>query len=104
VPALQLVRRARERVEGGYGVEQVRVVAVGPVEVLAGQPEANARSLVYLEDQYFWSRPAAACFADALAENPQLRLIAVIPQYPDRDGKLSMPPNLICRQNALDRV
>jgi hypothetical protein len=33
-----------------------------------------------------------------------LRLIAVIPQYPDQDGKLSMPPNLIGRQNALDRV
>lgn len=64
----------------------------------------NAQSLIYLEDQYFWDSEIARCFADALAANPQLRLIAVIPRYPDQDGRISLPPNLVGRQQALDRV
>lgn len=61
----------------------------------------NARSLIYVEDQYFWSREVVRCFADALAESPQLRLIAVIPRFPDQDGRVSMPPNLVGRQHAM---
>jgi phosphatidylserine/phosphatidylglycerophosphate/cardiolipin synthase-like enzyme len=64
----------------------------------------NARSLIYVEDQYFWSAEIVRCFADALSENPQLRLIAVIPRYPDQDGRISLPPNLVGRQQALDLV
>ncbi len=61
----------------------------------------QARSLIYLEDQYLWSLPVARVLAGALRDNPGLRLIAVIPRFPDQDGKLSEPPNLIGRAKAL---
>ncbi len=61
-----------------------------------------ADRLIYLEDQYFWNPEVVGSFARALAANPRLRLIAVIPHYPDQDGKISMPPNLIGRQRALE--
>ena len=62
---------------------------------------ARANSLIYLEDQYLWATDVVRCFADALRRNPGLHLIAVIPLYPDQDGRLSLPPNLIGRQQAL---
>ena len=42
----------------------------------------QARHLVYLEDQYLWSPHVVGCFAEALAAQPGLRLIAVVPQFP----------------------
>lgn len=63
-----------------------------------------ARSLIYLEDQYFWNAGIVSCFAEALASTPTLRLIVVLPLYPDQDGRLSKPPNLVGRQLALDLV
>jgi phosphatidylserine/phosphatidylglycerophosphate/cardiolipin synthase-like enzyme len=65
---------------------------------------SKAHSLIYVEDQYFWSPEIVQCFADALAENPQLRLIAVIPHHPDQDGRVSLPLNLVGRQQALNLV
>jgi phosphatidylserine/phosphatidylglycerophosphate/cardiolipin synthase-like enzyme len=65
---------------------------------------ANAQSLIYVEDQYFWGGAIVHCFAAALADNPGLRLIAVIPHYPDQDGRISMPPNLVGRQQALEEI
>ena len=47
---------------------------------------AHARRLVYLEDQYLWSEEVGRHFGTALRENPELRLIAVIPMVPDEDG------------------
>ncbi|MGE2724957.1 phospholipase D family protein [Mycolicibacterium pulveris] len=61
----------------------------------------RARRLIYVEDQYLWSKPVAALFARALQENPQLHLVAVIPRYPDVDGPLELPPNLVGRWQAL---
>jgi phosphatidylserine/phosphatidylglycerophosphate/cardiolipin synthase-like enzyme len=46
----------------------------------------QARHLIYLEDQYLWSHDIAESFADALREQPQLRLIVVVPPHPDMDG------------------
>jgi phosphatidylserine/phosphatidylglycerophosphate/cardiolipin synthase-like enzyme len=43
----------------------------------------------------------AAAFAEALSANPRLRLIAVIPRFPDQDGRLSLAPNLIGRRQAM---
>lgn len=63
---------------------------------------SRAHRLIYVEDQYLWSDDVVSCFADALAASPELRLIAVIPHFPDQDGRLSLPMNLVGRQKALD--
>lgn len=65
---------------------------------------ARAHSLVYVEDQYLWSAEVVRCFAAALRAQPGLRLMAVIPLHPDQDGRWSMPPNLVGRQEALDEL
>jgi phosphatidylserine/phosphatidylglycerophosphate/cardiolipin synthase-like enzyme len=65
---------------------------------------ACARSLIYVEDQYLWSTDVARFFADALRRSSELRLIAVVPRYPDRDGTLSGPLNRIGQQEALAMV
>jgi phosphatidylserine/phosphatidylglycerophosphate/cardiolipin synthase-like enzyme len=62
----------------------------------------RARRLIYVEDQYLWSKRVARLFAQALRENPELHLIAVIPRYPDVDGRLALPPNKIGRHQALE--
>jgi phosphatidylserine/phosphatidylglycerophosphate/cardiolipin synthase-like enzyme len=64
----------------------------------------TARSLIYVEDQYLWSGQVAGGFAEALANQPGLRMIAVIPGYPDQDGRLSMPPNLLGREPVLQAL
>jgi phosphatidylserine/phosphatidylglycerophosphate/cardiolipin synthase-like enzyme len=64
----------------------------------------RAQSLIYVEDQYLWSTGIVTCFADALRANPNLHLIAVIPHHPDQDGRLSEPPNLVGRQQALTEL
>ena len=51
----------------------------------------RARRLIYVEDQYLWSKRVAQLFAQALRENPDLHLVAVIPRYPDVDGRLELP-------------
>ena len=72
----------------------------------------RARRLIYLEDQYLWSREVAQLFAEALRANPELHLVAVVPRYPDVDGRFALPPNQVgraeaialCRKAAGDRV
>ena len=54
----------------------------------------RARSLIYLEDQYLWSSDVASYFAKALTANPELRLIAVVPSYPDQSGLSTAGENL----------
>ncbi|CAN5599700.1 phospholipase D-like domain-containing protein [soil metagenome] len=63
-----------------------------------------ARSLIYIEDQYFWNGGIVASFARALTRSPHLQLIVVLPLHPDQDGRFSQPPNLVGRQQALDLV
>jgi phosphatidylserine/phosphatidylglycerophosphate/cardiolipin synthase-like enzyme len=62
----------------------------------------RARQLIYVEDQYLWSKGVARLFARALRDNPDLHLVAVIPRYADVDGRLALPPNLIGRWQALE--
>ncbi|MFI7488864.1 phospholipase D family protein [Micromonospora echinaurantiaca] len=61
----------------------------------------RARRLIYLEDQYLWSHEVAELFARALRDNPDLHLVAVVPRYPDVDGRLALPPNTVGREQAL---
>lgn len=74
-----------------------RSIARGYVKALA-----RARSLVYVEDQYLWSSAIAEVYANALREQPELRMVFVIPGFPEQDGRMSMPPNQVGRANALD--
>lgn len=64
----------------------------------------RAQRLVYVEDQYLWANRIAGCFADALRNQPDLRLIAVVPHYPDQDGAFSVIPSLVGRRQALEAL
>ena len=95
--AVQLLRTYPFRRPGySFAPKGERSIARGYLKVLA-----RAQSLIYLEDQYLWSAEVVDALARALAERPDLRLIAIIPRYPDMDGKISMPPNLIGRIDAV---
>jgi phosphatidylserine/phosphatidylglycerophosphate/cardiolipin synthase-like enzyme len=71
----------------------------------------RARTLIYLEDQYFWSRGVAEVFAQALRRNSDLHVVVVVPRYPDQEGRMAEAPSLlgrqiaseICRDAAADR-
>ena len=67
-----------------------------------GKALRRARRLVYLEDQYLWSTQVAEDFAGALRAHPDLRVLAVIPMYPDQGGALSQPPVLLARRRCLE--
>lgn len=75
----------------------------GEMSIARGYRKAleQAHSLVYIEDQYLWSADVAGVFAKALTCEPELRLIVVIPGFPDRDGRISLPPNLLGRERAI---
>ena len=62
----------------------------------------RARRLIYLEDQYLWSTEVAELFADALRQQPELHLIAVVPRHPDVDGRFALPPNQVGREEAIE--
>lgn len=64
----------------------------------------RARSLVYLEDQYLWSTEVIEPFAAALERERDLRMVIVVPRYPDQDGWLAGPASLIGRSEALTRL
>jgi len=95
--AVQILRTYPPRRPGyPFAPKGERSVARGYRKALA-----QARSLVYIEDQYLWSVDVAKVFADALAREPELRLIVVIPGFPDQDGRTSLPPNLLGREPAM---
>jgi phosphatidylserine/phosphatidylglycerophosphate/cardiolipin synthase-like enzyme len=95
---VQLLRTYPKRRSGyPFAPDGERSIALGYQKAVR-----QARGLIYLEDQYLWSRAVVSCFASALKANPELHLIAVIPSYPDQDGRFSQPPNLIGRQQAID--
>lgn len=95
--AVQLLRTyPSRRPRYGFAPQGERSIARGYLKALA-----SAQSLIYIEDQYLWSAEVVDALARALAERPGLRLIAIIPRYPDMDGKITTPPNLIGRIDAL---
>ncbi len=64
----------------------------------------RARSFIYIEDQYLWSTEIAGVLAAALHREPNLRVIAVVPRYPDRDGRFSGPLQRIGQLEASELV
>ncbi|MFD3548670.1 phospholipase D family protein [Streptomyces sp. NPDC058655] len=98
---VQVLRTYPNRLFRGYpfAPDGERSIARGYLRALR-----RARALVYLEDQYLWSPHVVESFARALADHPDLRLIAVIPTVPEQDGRLTEPMNLVGRIAALDRL
>ena len=37
-----------------------------------------------------------------MRDNPELHLVAVVPRYPDVDGRFALPPNQIGRHQAIE--
>ncbi|MDQ1703656.1 MAG: hypothetical protein QOF18_22 [Frankiaceae bacterium] len=62
---------------------------------------AQARSLVYVEDQYLWSELVAGALAKALRREPRLQVVVVVPRFPDQDGAVSGPPNRLGQLRAI---
>lgn len=62
---------------------------------------AKADRLVYIEDQYLWSRDVAETFVESLHISPDLRVIAVLPHLPDQSAPLSRVPQQLGRSDAL---
>lgn len=78
----------------------------GERSIQAGLAKAlkQARSLVYVEDQYLWSSEVGELFATALSDRPDLRMVFVLPMVPDEDNPLAMPPQLWARRLALEPI
>lgn len=95
--ALQILRTYPKRRPGyPFAPNGERSLARGYRKVLT-----QARSLIYMEDQYLWSKDVVRVFAKALRRQPDLRLIIVIPGYPDEDGRMTLPPNYLGREPAM---
>jgi phosphatidylserine/phosphatidylglycerophosphate/cardiolipin synthase-like enzyme len=92
------VLRTYARRPGGYpfAPQGERSIARGYRKALL-----RARRLIYIEDQFLWSKEVMEPFVEALTSNRQLRLIAVVPRYFDQAGKLSLPPNQVGREQAV---
>jgi phosphatidylserine/phosphatidylglycerophosphate/cardiolipin synthase-like enzyme len=98
--AVQILRTYPYRRDGyPFARRGERSVARGYIKAVA-----RARHLIYLEDQYLWSPEVARVFGDALAENPDLRLVCVVPRFPDQVSPLTRIPQLLGRAHALDAM
>ncbi|OBF94852.1 phospholipase [Mycobacterium sp. 852002-51152_SCH6134967] len=88
----------------GDALIQYEFAKEGERSIARGYTKAirRARSLIYLEDQYLWSEEIANLLVEALTNNPELQLVAVVPRYFDLEGGLGRPPTLVGRQLALD--
>ena len=65
---------------------------------------ARARRLIYVEDQYFWSKEIAELLAGTLEGAPDLHLIVVLPRYFEQGGRISTPPPRHGQREAIDIV
>jgi phosphatidylserine/phosphatidylglycerophosphate/cardiolipin synthase-like enzyme len=98
--AVQLLRTYPAKHSGyPFAPRGERSVARGIGKVLR-----RAKQLIYIEDQYLWSRDVAEDFCHALETEPDLHLIGVLPRYPDQDGRFSTAPNLLGRYRALEML
>ncbi|MGN6783113.1 MAG: phospholipase D-like domain-containing protein [Marmoricola sp.] len=75
-----------------------RSVARGYLKVLR-----RARRLVYVEDQYFWGNDVGRPFEEALRADEGLRLVVVVPRFPDVTG-VQRTAQLLGRMRSLGRL
>jgi phosphatidylserine/phosphatidylglycerophosphate/cardiolipin synthase-like enzyme len=77
----------------------------GERSVARGYTKAVGRAerIVYVEDQYFWGHDVADVFEPTLRDNPELRLLVVIPLVPDIAG-LNRVPQLLGRERAIETL
>jgi phosphatidylserine/phosphatidylglycerophosphate/cardiolipin synthase-like enzyme len=61
----------------------------------------RARTVIYIEDQYFWSVEIARLLAEVLQQQPELQVIGVVPRYPDKDSKWAGPPSRLAQARAI---
>lgn len=75
----------------------------GEFTVARGYTKAlrRAQRLVYVEDQYLWSRHVADLLAGALRDQPDLHLVVVVPAVPDQEAALAVAPNRVGQRQAL---
>jgi phosphatidylserine/phosphatidylglycerophosphate/cardiolipin synthase-like enzyme len=64
----------------------------------------RARHLVYLEDQYLWGQQVGDVFTEALHQNPDLHVIAVVPLFTDQQGFTARTPQLLGRARAMRQM
>lgn len=64
----------------------------------------RARSFIYVEDQYFWSEEIATLYEAALIRAPELRILAVVPRHPDRNGRITGPTNRLGQLTMMERL
>jgi phosphatidylserine/phosphatidylglycerophosphate/cardiolipin synthase-like enzyme len=103
--AVQVLRTYPHRRRRGYPF-----APSGERSIARGYRKAlhRAERLVYLEDQYLWCPAVVACFAEALAARPGLRLIAVVPRFPIGPSQAlrvtgsAIAPQLLARARSLD--
>lgn len=62
---------------------------------------SRAESLIYIEDQYFWSGDVVSCFAKALKAHPELRMIVVLSTYTTADSWGAKISTMPYREEAL---
>jgi phosphatidylserine/phosphatidylglycerophosphate/cardiolipin synthase-like enzyme len=62
---------------------------------------AQANRLIYVEDQYLWSGTVAQGIVNALERSPELRVLAVVPRYPDQNSATNGPPQRLGQLKAL---
>jgi phosphatidylserine/phosphatidylglycerophosphate/cardiolipin synthase-like enzyme len=98
--AVQVLRTYGRR-HGGYpfAPEGERSIARGYEKALR-----RARRLIYVEDQFLWSTVVMRPFVDALTANPRLHLIAVVPRYFDQGSTLTLRPNQVGREQAVQAL
>jgi phosphatidylserine/phosphatidylglycerophosphate/cardiolipin synthase-like enzyme len=95
------VLRTYARRHGGYpfAPEGERSIARGYRKALR-----RARRLIYIEDQFLWSTVVMKPFVEALISNPALSLIAVVPRYFDQGSTLTLRPNQVGREQAVQAL